>query len=195
MNGGASVLRTAVFALILLLVGSTPLLGAAEAENVVFSPVGWVFRWINAAILFGALGYLIWKKGRAGFRRRAETISGSIAESAQVKAAAEARLREAEQKLARLAAETAGLRAEAQREAAAEAERIRALARTEAAKIERAGQSEIEAAERAARMELRAMAARSAVARAEALIRQRLTPELHAEIFRSFVSGLGGTVN
>jgi len=195
MNGSARAVRAALFALLLLLGGSTPLLGAEEGENVVFSPLGWVFRWINAGILFGALGYVIWKKGRAAFRQRAETISGAIADSARMQSTAEGRLREVEGKLARLAEETARLRAEAQREAAAEAERIRTLARAEAGKIERAPEAEIEAAERAARMELRAMAARLAVARAESLIRQRLTPELHADIFRSFVSDLGRTVN
>ena len=87
------------------------------------------------------------------------------------------------------------LRENAQRDAAAEAERIRTAAREEAAKIERALEMEIVAAERTARMELKARAARMAVERAEAELRGKITPETEAALFRAFVSDLGRSAN
>ena len=164
---------------------------AAESGDPAQSTLGWVFRWLNFAIVFGGLGYLLAKKGRAFFRGRAGAITAAIQEAAAAREQAEQRRRAAEEKIARLDQEAAALRAQARRDAAAEAERIRALAGEEAQKVERAGQLEIEAAERAARMELKAMAARLAVERAEAMIRKRMTPETQAAIFRSFVESLG----
>lgn len=170
---------------------AVPVLAAEQGEPNLFErPIGWAFRWAHFLILFGGAGYLIAKKAPAYFRGRAEAIVASIAESARLKEEAERRLREAEQKLQHLDQELAELRAAAQREGAAEAERIRAATLEEAQKIERAARAEIEAAERAARMELKAMAARLAVERAEASIRKQLTPQSEAALLRSFVDNL-----
>ena len=59
----------------------------------------------------------------------------------------------------------------------------------EAETIERAAQAEIAAAERAARLELKALAARLAVERAEAVLRGELTPEAEAALFRRVRGG------
>ena len=145
--------------------------------------------------MFGGGGYLIAKKAPAFFRRRQETIVASITESTRIKEEATRRLNEAEAKLANLGQELAELRAAAQRDWAAEAERIRQAAQEEARKVERAAQGEIDAAERAARIELRAMAARLAVERAEVLVRQQMTPQIEAALVRGFVEGLAGSAN
>lgn len=181
---------------ILGLLLAAPLLAAEGREpNLFDAPIGWAFRWAHFLLIFGGAGYLIAKKAPPYFRGRTEAIVASIAESARLKAEAERRRREAEQKLERLDQELAELRAAAQRDAAAEAERIRAATRDEAQKIERAAQAEIDAAERAARMELKAMAARLAVERAEALLRRQLTPQTEAALLRSFVDNLARSVN
>ena len=170
---------------------------AAEAgePNPAEGTLGDVFRWLNFFLVFGGLGYLIAKKGPAFFRSRVEAVAASIKEAAAARAAAEQQLRETEEKLARLNQEVAEMRAAAQRESAAEADRIRAVTRDEIEKIERAARAEIEAAERAARIELRAMAARLAVERADALIRKRLTAETQATLFRSFLDNLARSVH
>jgi len=87
------------------------------------------------------------------------------------------------------------MRVEAKQGAEAEAERLRALARTEAETSERAAQQEIAARERAARLELKALAARLAVERAEASLRQAMTPESEAMLFGTFVRELEGRLN
>lgn len=169
---------------------------AAEAENDTgpHSPIGMVFRWINFAVAAAGLGYLM-RKLPSALRRRSERIGASIAESGAVKAEAEKKLRDAEDLLARLGEEVAGMRAAAMRDAAAERERIRATARDDAAKVQRAAEAEIAAAERAARIELRAMAARLAVERAQAEIRVRITAQAETALFRAFVGNLARSAN
>lgn len=167
----------------------------AAGDDPVFSPLGTLFRWINSAIVIGALVWVIVKFAPRAFQRRREAIVAAINEAGRVKADADRRLREAEQKLAGLEAEVVRLRETAERERAAETERIRAATEAEIAKIHRAVQTEIAVAERAARMELKAAAARLAVERAEALIRQRLNPEAQAGLFRAFVKELAGSAN
>ncbi len=182
--------------LLLLAACAAPLAFGAEAEkNPAEEPIGEVFKWLNFALVFGAAGYFIAKKAPAVFRKRAEAVTASITEAAAAKAEAERQLRETEGRLARLNEEIDELRAAAQREAAAEAERIRARAREEAAKIDRAAEAEIEAAGRAARMELKAIAARVAVERADALIRQRLNRDAQSRLFQSFLGDLARRAN
>ena len=198
-DGGAPVWRRIhwfVLVGVLLLVLALPA-HASEGgggDNLFTAPIGWVFRWIQFIVVFGGVGYLLAKKAPAYFRRRAETIVASITESTKLKEEAERELRDAEEKLRRLDQELAEMRKAAQREAAAEAERIRQATQDEAKKIERAAQAEIEAAERAARMELKALAARLAVERAEALIRKQMTPQTEAALLQSFTQNLAGPV-
>lgn len=191
-------MRTLAGGLLLFLISAAPALAAAEGEgggSLFFSPIGTFFRWLQFALIFGGLGYLIAKKAPAFFRRRQETIVAAITESTRVKDEADRRLREAEEKLAHLDAELAEFRATSQKEWAAEAERIRAAAREEAQKIERVAAAEIDAAERAARIELRALAARLAVEHAESVIRKQMTPQAEAALLRGFVENLGRSAN
>ena len=83
----------------------------------------------------------------------------------------------------------------AQREAAAEAERIRNATLSDAEKIEAAAAAEIEAAERAARLELKALAANLAVDNAESLLAKQLTPQAQEALVSAFVKGLAGRPN
>lgn len=184
-----------VFLLVIACAESSGLAAEGGGENAAEAPIGTLFRWLNFFLVFGGLGYLIAKRGPAFFRGRAEIIAASITEAAAVRAAAQQRLREAEERLARLSQDVAELRAAAQRESAAEAERIRAVAREEAEKIGRAARAEIEAAEGAAWMELKAIAARAAVQRADVLIRQRITADTRAALFRAFVANLSRSAN
>ena len=170
---------------------------AAEGgeQNPAEAPIGSLFRWLNFLLVAGAAGYLIAKKAPAFFRGRAEAVSAAINEAAAAKAAADQQLKEATERLGRLDQEVAELRSAAQRESVAEAERLRAVTRNEAEKIARAAKAEIEAAERTARIELKTIAARLAVERAAALIRQQLTADRQASLFRTFLDDLTGSAN
>jgi len=164
--------------------------GAAGAETATE-----VFKWINFAIVAGALLWVCLKKAPGFFRGRAEAISSAITKAGSTKAAADAQLREAETKLANLDKEVAELRAFAEREAAAEVERIRTATRSDLEKIGVAAKAEIEAAERAARLELKALAAMLAVDGAEALLVKQLNARAQAGLISNFVKTLEGMPN
>ncbi|HUL14753.1 MAG TPA: hypothetical protein VLV88_02060 [Terriglobales bacterium] len=168
---------------------------AEEGSGYPSDASGGIFLWINFAVLAGAIVWLVRKHGRPFFRSNAERVGSAITKAAAIKAQAEAKLREAESKLAHLEEEVAELRAEAQREAAGEAERLRELARSDAGKIAHAAQEEIAAAERAARLELKAIAAKLAVDGAESLLAKQLTPQIHSALFADFVDSLPGRPN
>jgi F-type H+-transporting ATPase subunit b len=154
-----------------------------------------LFKWINFAIVAGALVWVFLKVTPPFFQKNAETISSSVTKATAAKAEADRLLREAEEKLARLEQEVAQLRAAAQHEASAEAERIRTLAKSDMEKIAAAAKSEIEAAERAARLELKAIAAKLAVDGAESLLAKQLTPQVQESLVAGFVKGLEARPN
>jgi F-type H+-transporting ATPase subunit b len=156
---------------------------------------GWIFRWLNFAIVFGAIIYCAVKFGKPGFRANAEDIARKIAEGTRAREAAEQQKREMEAKLANLPSEIAQMRADAKRDADAEGVRLRDLAREEAKKIEKSALAEVAAAERAARLELKALTAKLAVERAEALLRNELTLSAEQKLFQMFVAELERSVN
>lgn len=154
-----------------------------------------IFKWINFAIVAGLLAWVFLKLTPPFFRKNAETISSAITKATAAKAEADRRLREAEEKLARLDQEVAQLRATAQREMAAEAERLRAATETDIQRVGLAAKAEIEAAERAARLELKATAANLAMDEAETLLTKELTPKVQESLVAAFVKSLEGSSN
>ena len=177
---------------------SVILLAAGPAfaqEAATDSPVGRTFRWLNFAIVFALLAYVIVKYAAPGFRDRASQISEKIAEGARAREAAESQRREIRDKVANLQSEIEQLRVQGRRDADDETRRLRDAGRGESEKIEQAARAEIEAAARAGRLELKALGARLSVQLAEAMLRQELTPPAEAKLFRSFVGELGRNVN
>jgi F-type H+-transporting ATPase subunit b len=154
-----------------------------------------IFKWINFAIVAIVILWLFGKVLPKKFRANAETISSAITKAAAVKAEADRQLADAEARLARLEQEVAELRITAQKEAAADAERIREMAKADAEKISVAAKAEIDAAVRAARTELKALAAKLAVDGAESLLAKQLTPRAQETLVEGFVKSLEGRPN
>jgi F-type H+-transporting ATPase subunit b len=154
-----------------------------------------LFKWINFALVAGVILWLCLKKGPGFFGRRADVISADIQKSTEAKKKAELQLQDAETKLQNLEKEVADLRASAQRESAAEADRIRNLTVTDKQKVAEAAQTEVQAAERAARLELKALAANLAVSGAESLLVKQLTPAAQEALINNFVKTLDGRPN
>jgi F-type H+-transporting ATPase subunit b len=154
-----------------------------------------LFKWINFAIVAGLIAWVFLKLTPPFFRKNADAISSAITKATAAKAEADRQLRQAEAQLASLEQQVAELRAAAQGEGAAEAERIRSLTQSDAGKIGVAASAEIEAAERAARLELKAIAANLAVDGAESLLAQQLTPQAQESLVAAFVKSLEGRPN
>jgi F-type H+-transporting ATPase subunit b len=154
-----------------------------------------IFKWINFAIVAGLLAWVFLKLTPPFFRKNAETISSAISKATAAKAESERQLREAEEKLARLEQEVTQLRSTAQREMAAETERLKAITQSDIEKVKLAAKAEMEAAERAARLELKTIAANLAVDGAESLLAKELTPQVQESLVAAFVKSLEGRPN
>ena len=194
MSRRLRLLKSAALAGAMLVLVCEPALAQESSPSPADSPTGWVFRWINFAIVLALIVYGF-RKAAPSFRRNADDIAQRIAEGTRAREAAERQRREAQAKLAGIENEVAALRVEAKRSAEAESERLKELARVEAETIERSAQAEVAAAERAARLELKAYAAQIALERAEQQLRRELTPQAEAVLFGAFVGELERSVN
>ncbi|HXJ10916.1 MAG TPA: hypothetical protein VNH19_01480 [Candidatus Limnocylindrales bacterium] len=154
-----------------------------------------IFKWIHFAILAGLLYWVFGKLLPPMFRRNADSISSAITKATAAKVEAERKLQEAATKMGNLEREIAEFRAQAQRDAAAEVERLRGATVLDVEKIRAAAKAEIEAAERAARVELKELAARLAVDGAESLVAKQMTPAVQEAMISSFVQSLQGRPN
>ena len=182
-----------VFFLVLLV--AMPALAQEGEASPADSTVGWIFRWLNFVLVFGAIAWAIRKYGAPYFRQHADEISQQIAESARAREAAERQRREMQAKLAGLDDEVMRIRAAAKRDADAKAQRLRDQAHAEAEKIQRVAREEIAAAEREARMGLKILGARLALDRAEKLVREEITPQAEEVLFREFLVELQRSLN
>jgi len=190
----ARFLRMAGLALASFFLVALPALATESEPSPADSSTGWIFRWVNFFIILALIIYAF-RKAMPSFRARTQEISERIAEGTRAREAAEKQRAEAQARLAGIEQEVAALRVEAKRGAEAETERLRELARTEAEMIEKASQAEIAAAERAARLELKHLAARLAIERAEATLRAEITPQSEALLFGAFVAELEGRLS
>jgi F-type H+-transporting ATPase subunit b len=171
---------------------SAPAFAAESGTPVENTTTGWVFRWINFLIVFGGIVYFFRKVGGPQLHERAHGIEASIREAAEAREAATRELKAEEEKLAALPAEIAKMHESAKRDTSAEADRLRTLLAAEVEKIKDAARAEVEGAERVMRLELKAEAGRMAVDRAEALLRERMTPQADASLVHQFVEDLTG---
>jgi F-type H+-transporting ATPase subunit b len=122
---------------------------------------------INFAIVAGVIIWISRKNLPAMFRNRTAMIQKAMQEAQQTSADANRRLAEIEARLSKLDAEIGEMRATAEKEAAAEEQRIKAAADEDARKIVDSVGQEVTAAVRTARRELTAYAADLAVALAK----------------------------
>ncbi len=148
----------------------------------------WVLYILDFAIIAGLIVWFSKSKLPAAFRGRTQSIQKSMQEAQKASAEANARLSAIEDRLERLDAEIAHMRAAADRDAAAEDERIRAAAEEEKRKIIAAAEQEITAAANLARRELKAYTADLAVNIAARNI--RLDPAEDKALVRDFAAQL-----
>lgn len=154
-----------------------------------------LWKWANFLVLAGALGYLVSKNAGPFFAARSQQIRKDMIEAQQARTQAEARASEVDRRLAGLETEIAALRAESQREAQSDTERLARQTAAEIAKIQAHAEQEIAAAGKAARQELKRYSAELAIQLAAARIRSRMTPETQEALVRGFVRDLEPTAS
>jgi F-type H+-transporting ATPase subunit b len=123
----------------------------------------WVCVIFNFAVIAAVIIWFSRKSLPGLFRDRTASIRRAMEEARIASAEANERLSNIEKRLSRLNDEIAGMRAAAEKEAAAEEERIKDATAQEARKIAEAAGQEVAAAAKAARRELTAYAADLAV--------------------------------
>jgi F-type H+-transporting ATPase subunit b len=151
-----------------------------------------VWRYFNLFLFIGALVYILRRPIGEALRTRREGIRRDLMRAQEERNAALAKLEEVDARLAQLDAEVAAIREQAQREAAAEHERIARSTEDEARKLREQAQREIENAGKAARADLRRYAAEQSVRLAEEMIRREMRPEDDARLMQGYVEDLGG---
>jgi F-type H+-transporting ATPase subunit b len=149
-----------------------------------------VWRWANFVLLVGGLGYLAAKFGGPFFQARSRKIRQEMVDAEEERKAAEKRAAEVDRRLANLESEIQALRAESQKEASSEQERMRQQTAAEMVKIRAHAEQEIAAAGKAARLELKKYSAELAVSLAGQKLRARVTPDTQEALVRGFVRDL-----
>ncbi len=147
-----------------------------------------VFEWLNFAVLAVAIGYALMRGLPKVFQGRSATIQKNIVEARVATEQANLRLAAVEERLGKLDGEIAAIRAESEREAAAEAARAKQQIADEAQRILQAADQEIAAASAQAGRTLRAYAAEVAVDRAAQ--RLEISADDDRALIRSFAARL-----
>lgn len=153
-----------------------------------------LWKFINLAVFVAILVFILTRKVKIGeaFKTRREQIRRELARAKEERDAALAKLKEVEERLARLDSEVTTIQGQSQREAAEERERIAKSTEAEIAKLGEQAKREIESAGKAAKHELRVYAAETSVQLAEQIIRREMRPEDDARLITRNVEELGG---
>jgi F-type H+-transporting ATPase subunit b len=149
-----------------------------------------IWRVVNFVIMAGGVGYLIVKNAGPFFAGRSKKIREEIVQGEDARQEAERRAAEVDSRLANLEVDLAGLRAESQKEAEREVERMRQRTAAEMARVRAQAEQEIDAAGKTARGELKRYAAELAIGLAERKIRTRMNAETQDGLVAGFVHEL-----
>lgn len=139
---------------------------------------------VNLTIFLALLIWLLKKPAKEFFANRLAEVRATLQQAAKEKELAATKMAELDARLSRLDTEIAEIKAQAQREAIAERERLEAEARRDIEKLRQSSQREIESAKQIAMSELREFAATKAVDLAEQMIRKELKPEDDARLLQ-----------
>ena len=167
--------------------------GPGHAPKTYFGIPGWIWKLINMVLFFGVLAYLIGgplKKAMAArgsqIRQEAEEARARRTKADQLAGDIQARLTQIEQ-------EVRSIHERAQIEGERQKRELLAAAEAEAAKILQAARNEVDNRLKHARQELTEYAGELAAERAEAILRERITPEDQKKLFRESVTEVSGS--
>ena len=161
-----------------------------HAEAHAESPWMTVFRWFNAAVLFGGLIYLLRKPAGEFFENRRKQIVTGMERARDAQSTANARMDEIEHRLSSLSAELSALKSEADREAAAEREKILADAKREVDRVVEQSRQEIDRVARSIEREIKDKIADAVVDRAGKTLQTQMTEDDQKRVVVRFIKKL-----
>ena len=150
--------------------------------------IGW--HTLNLAILFGVLFWFFGKKVTAAVSQRAADIQVAVDQANEARKAAQHRADELEKRLEGVEAQLAGIRKQAEAEAAQEAEVLFARAESDAAAIREAAERTIRDETARARQGLRAEAVSLATQLAGAQLKSKITPDDQKRLAGDFLTAV-----
>ncbi|MBP8696721.1 MAG: F0F1 ATP synthase subunit B [Syntrophobacterales bacterium] len=156
--------------------------GDAKAQFIDF---GW--RVANFLVLMGILYWLMWKKIKTFFAGRREGIKASLEEAELVKADAEKKFREYDEKLKKAEEEIQGISDMIRAQGEEEKKRIIADAQRAAEKMKEDAKARMDQELKKARNELRLEASELAVQMAEDILKKKVTKEDHEGMVREYL--------
>jgi len=153
-----------------------------------------LWKFVNLAIFVIALIFAMRKFFGVPemFRDRKEAIKRELAKAREERDAALQKLKEVEERLARLDTEVTAIKEQSAREAMEERERIARSTETEIARLSEQALREIESAGKVARKDLRRYTAEQSGRLAEKIVRREMKPEDDARLIRNNIEELGG---
>lgn len=181
--------RTVFRALPLLVLPSIALASGGE-EGGVRAIWDLVWRIANFAILVGVLFYFTRKPIVSAIRSNIDSVKTLLKEARESREASEARMKEAEERLAGVDKEISDLLASARKEGEAERERILAEASEALEKLKAATAMAIDQELKKAKDMLKRETADAAVALAEEIISKKITPEDQSKFVTEYLEKL-----
>jgi F-type H+-transporting ATPase subunit b len=180
-----------LFLLVALLAVLPPLACASSGEGTGGRAVfDLTMRIVNFVILVGVIVYFTRKPIVNGIRNSIESVRSMLKDAEESRLAAESRMKEAEERLARVDSEVAELLESARKEGEVERERILAETAEAVEKIRKDTALAMEQEVKKSRETLKKDAAEAAVALAENIIREKVTPEDHRDFIADYLEKL-----
>jgi F-type H+-transporting ATPase subunit b len=166
-------------------------LGFSEAEESHGSPLTDILgKTVNFIILFGGLGFLLAKPIRKFLEEAGLAVEKTIQKTERARKDAEQKFEALKERMSGLESEALKIK-EAGREAGKQdSDRLLAQARQEVERIKSLAELEIKIHSQTVQSELKEYAAELAVSAAEANIKRRMTPELHARLIDNSIREL-----
>ena len=161
-------------------------------EDVYFGFIpGYVLKFINIVLFVGALAWVIKGPAMAAFAARAEEIKRQAVEARERREKADRLAGDIQARLTQIESEVVAIRQRAEAEGERQRKELIASAEAEAAKILQAARNEVDNRLKFARKELTEFAGELAAERAEAILREKITPEDQRKLFNDSLTQVG----
>jgi len=161
--------------------------GAEEHVDTKAQLIDFAWRIVNFAILLFILYKLMWKKMKSFFAGRREGIKASLEEAEVVKADAENKFKEYDEKIKKAEEEIQGISAMIKAQGEEEKKRIIADAERASVKMKEDAKARMDQELKKAKNELRLEASELAVQMAEDILKKKVTKEDHEGMVREYL--------